>query len=122
MKDVSVGGTSYRIAAVERDGQWTAYAQHADSGDRFGIECGGATHGDALNWLERWLVWQSEHTAALQALQGAERSYHRITAGNAFTNLGEGPAVGELLRRSLEEVDSARVRLDNVRMRKPENT
>ena len=118
MKEISIGNARYRIMAVERDGQWIAHAERADTGDRFGIECGGSTQADAFDRLERWLEWQSEHTAALAALQRAERAYHRTIAGSAFANPSEGPT--ELQKESLEEVEASRVRLDEVRSDKPE--
>jgi hypothetical protein len=109
----------YTIKTVERDGQWVAYAVR-DSGDRFGIECGGVTEREAVERLQRWLDWQAEHTAALEALQAAERDYHRTIAGSAFANPSEGPSPTEMQKESLEVVEAARVRLDDVRARKPE--
>ena len=69
---------------------------------------------------EAWLAWQREHTAALEALQQAQRAYHRTIAGSAFANPTEGPTPIELQRESLDLVEAARVRLDDVRARKPE--
>ena len=91
-----------------------------DTGDRFGIECAGASEADAVDRLTRWLEWQSEHTAALEALQRAEHAYHRTIAGSAFASPTEGPSAIELQKESLEQVEAARVRLDEVRARKPE--
>ena len=89
MREISIVDARYLIVAVERDGQWIAHAERADTGDRFGIECGGSTQADAFDRLERWLEWQNEHTAALAALQRAERWYHRTIAGSAFANPSE---------------------------------
>jgi hypothetical protein len=111
----------YRIVSVERDGQWIAHAEREDNGDRFGIECAGPTRDAAVDRLTRWLDWQREHAAALEALQLAERAYHRTIAGSAFVGPTEGPSAIELQKESLEAVEAARVRLDEVRARRPEN-
>jgi hypothetical protein len=119
MKEISIGDVRYRIVTVERDGQWIAHAERVDTGDRFGIECGGATRGDASGRLERWLAWQSEHRAAFEALQRAEDAYHRTIAGSAFANPTEGPTAIEMQKASLAELEASRVRLDEARARKP---
>lgn len=119
-KTTRIGEQLYRVVVVERDGQWIAHAVRQDTGDRFGIECGGATETEALDRLTRWLTWQNEHAAALEALQQAERAYHRTIAGSAFANPCEGPSPIELQKESLEAVEAARLRLDEVRARKPE--
>ena len=69
---------------------------------------------------EAWLAWQREHTAALEALQQAQRAYHRTIAGSAFASPTEGPTPIELQRESLDLVEAARVRLDAIRARQPE--
>jgi hypothetical protein len=111
---------NYRIKASQRDGQWVAYAVKVDGGDRFGPELTGATEREAVDRLTRWLEWQTEHTAALQALQTAENAYHRTIAGSAFASATEGPSPPEVQKESLETLESARVRLDEVRARKPD--
>ena len=68
---------------------------------------------------ERWLEWQREHTAALEALQQAQRAYHRTIAGSAFASPTEGPSAIELQKESLDAVEAARVRLDEIRGRRP---
>jgi hypothetical protein len=68
---------------------------------------------------ERWLEWQHEHAAALEALQQAQRAYHRTIAGSAFASAAEGPSAIELQKESLDAVEAARVRLDEVRGRRP---
>ena len=110
----------YRLVASQRDGQWIAVAERADTGDRFGIECAGPSEAEAVDRLSRWLEWQSEHTAVLAVLQRAEHAYHRTIAGSAFASPTEGPSAIELQKESLEQVEEARVRLDDVRARKPE--
>jgi hypothetical protein len=90
------------------------------TGDAFGIECAGPTEAEAVARLRRWLEWQSEHSAALEALQRAEHAYHRTIAGSAFASPTEGPSAIELQKESLEAVEAARVRLDEIRARKPE--
>ena len=52
MREIRVGGRQYRIVAVERDGEWTARAEHVATGERFGIECTGQTD----NWAIERLV------------------------------------------------------------------
>ena len=66
----------------------------------------------------RWLEWQREHAAALEALQQAERAYHRTIAGSAFASPTEGPSAIELQKESLDAVEAARVRLDEIRARR----
>jgi len=120
MKHVSLGDKRYRLIAAERDGQWLAHAVRDDNGDPFGIECAGTTEAAAIDRLTRWLEWQHEHTVALEELQHAERSYHRTIAGSAFASPSEGPSALELQKESLDAVEAARVRLDEIRARKPE--
>src|SRR5579864_2373248 len=111
---------TYRIVCVERDGQWLAHAERPETGDPFGIECAGPTRDEATARLTRWLDWQREHAAALEALQQAERAYHRTIAGSAFASPTEGPSAVEMQKESLEAVEAARLRLDEIRARKPE--
>jgi hypothetical protein len=68
----------------------------------------------------RWQEWQREHEAALEALQQAQRAYHRTIAGSAFASPTEGPSAIELQKESLEAVEAARVRLDEIRGRRPQ--
>ena len=111
---------SHRIISEERDGRWIARAVREENGDPFGIECAGATREEATARLTRWLDWQREHAAALEALQLAERAYHRTIAGSAFASPIEGPSAIELQKESLEALEAARVRLDEIRLRRPE--
>ena len=120
MKHVAVGDKGYRLVASERDNQWFAHAVRDDNGDPFGVECSGATEAAALDRLTRWLEWQYEHAAALEALQRAERAYHRTIAGSAFASPTEGPSAIEMQKESLDAVESSRLRLDEVRARRPE--
>ena len=69
---------------------------------------------------EGWKAWQREHTAALEALQQAQRAYHRTIAGSAFASPTEGPTAIELQQASLRAVEAARLRLDEIRERQPE--
>jgi len=110
----------YRIITSERDGHVVARARRSDTGDPFGIECSGATVDEATRRLTAWLEWQGEHAAALAALQQAEQAYHRTIAGSAFASGVEGPSAVELQKESLEALEAARMRLDEVRIRKPE--
>jgi hypothetical protein len=97
MTETTVGGRRYRIAAVRRESDWIAHAEEADTGDRFGIECAAPSEDAAV-----------------------ERSYHRTVAGSAFANPTEGPSAIELQKESLDAVEAARLRLDEVRARRPE--
>ena len=116
----TIGGTRLDVHATEREGQWMARAVRDDNGDPFGIECAGASEAEAVARLTRWLDWQSEHTAALDALQQAERAYHRTIAGSAFANPTEGPSAIEIQKESLDAVEAERVRLDEIRARRQE--
>jgi hypothetical protein len=120
MTHIVIGDRGYRLVCVERDDRWAARAERDDTGDPFGIECVAETESEAIARLTRWLEWQAEHTAALDALQRAERAYHRTIAGSAFASATEGPSAVEMQKESLEVVEAARVRLDEVRARKPE--
>jgi hypothetical protein len=116
----TIGQMTFTLQATERDGQWLARAARDDNGDPFGIECAGATEAEAIARLTRWLEWQAEHTAALEALQQAERAYHRTIAGSAFASPTEGPSAIEVQKESLDAVEGARVRLDEIRGRRPQ--
>ena len=120
MTHITIGDRRYRLLTTERDGRWTARAARDDTGDPFGIECAGDSEPEATARLTRWLEWQVEHTAALEQLQRAERAYHRTIAGSAFASPTEGPSALEMQKESLDAVESARVRLDEIRGRKPE--
>ena len=116
----TIGGTILIVQATERDGPWMARAARGDNGDPFGIECAGASEAEAIARLTGWLEWQHEHTAALEALQQAERAYHRTIAGSAFASPTEGPTAIELQKESLDAVEAMRVRLDDIRIRRPD--
>jgi hypothetical protein len=120
MKTLIVGGVEYRIVTADRADGFLARAERVDTGDRFGIEYSAPSAEEAEARLIRWLEWQAEHAAALEALQAAERAYHRTIAGSAFANPTEGPTAIELQRESLEALEATRERLDDVRRRKPE--
>jgi hypothetical protein len=111
---------SLRIICDQRDGKWSARAIREENGDSFGIECTGESVEEATARLQRWLDWQREHAAALDALQQAERSYHRTIAGSAFVSSADNLSAVELQKESLGAVEAARVRLDEIRARKPE--
>jgi hypothetical protein len=120
MKEISVGGVTYRIETIERNGRWIAAAVRTDSGRRFGSECTGESADRAASRLAAWLEWQYEHTLALEALQEAEHAYHRTIAGSAFASPIEGPSPIEMQKELLDVLEAARVRLDEVRSRKPD--
>ena len=69
---------------------------------------------------DKWLEWQRDHAAVLAALQEALRAYHRSITASAFLGPVEEASAAEIQQRSLREVEAARVRLDEVRARKPE--
>jgi hypothetical protein len=120
MRHLTVGHARFALSATELSGRWVASALRADDGERFGIECVGETADEALERLAQWIEWQHEHAGALADLQQAERAYHRTIAGSAFASPLEGPSAVELQKDSLEQVEAARIRLDQVRARRPE--
>jgi hypothetical protein len=120
VKTLTIGTDEYRLVASERDGQWVAVAERAGTGERFGIECAGASEAAAVWSLCHSSQRASRSTAALAALQQAEHAYHRTIAGSAFASPTEGPSAVELQKESVEQVEEARVRLDDIRSRKPE--
>lgn len=103
-----------------RDGVWTAHAEHQATGDRFGIDCAGPTEEAAKDRLIRWLTWQHTHSEALEALQSAQRTYHRALADGAFGHGSDESFADDVRRQSLAEIETARARLDDVRARRPE--
>ena len=109
-----------RIECTPYNGQWIARAFREDNGDPFGIECGGATREEATALLQGCLDWQAEHAAALEALQQAERAYHRTIAGSAFASSADNVSAAESQKDALDAVEAARVQLDEIRARKPE--
>ena len=70
-----------------------------------------------------WIEWQREHEEALAALQAAQHAYHRTVAHGAFAGAADGPSMAEnaeMQQGSLEALEAARLRLDEIRARKPE--
>ena len=116
---LTAGSVTFRLTSEARPDGWIARADLAATGERFGIECAGTSEVEALDRLRAWLEWQQEHAAALETLQRAEHSYHRAVVGGAFGASSEGLPVAETSQASLDDVDAARVRLDEVRARKP---
>ena len=116
--ELSIGSTVYRLVTPERDGQWTAHAVRADSGERYGVETTSQVEQDAASRLAGWLEWQHDHTQALEALQQAERAYHRALADAAFAVSADSQAPGGS-KASLDAVDAPRAQLDDVRARRP---
>jgi hypothetical protein len=115
-----VTSSEYRIRTLLRETTWVAWAERQADGARFGIECEAGTETEAIARLGRWLDWQGAHAAALAALQQAERDYHRTIAGSAFASPAEGPSPVEMQNEGLKAVEAARLRLDEIRARKPE--
>jgi hypothetical protein len=116
--DCTIQGVSYRLIALEGDGQWIARAFRVDDGERFGVDAAGPTEDGALARLRSWLEWHHEHVAALETLQQAEHAYHRAVTGTAFAAGGTG-AQSEEGKAALAAVDRARAALDAVRGRRP---
>jgi hypothetical protein len=116
---IVIAGISFLIEVTEREGQWTAVARCEDSGDRYGPSISAATPNDAVGRLIAWIDWQREHAAALEGLQSAEAAYQRIVAGSASYAGPEGPPPSELQRDALARLEEARIRLDEVRQRRP---
>jgi len=120
MDDLTIGEVTYCLVASLRDGVWTAHAERQPSGERFGIDCAGPTEEAAKDRLAKWLTWQDAHSKALEALQGAERMYHRTLAEGAFGSPGDESAADDLRRHSLAQIEAASAQLDEVRARRPE--
>ena len=119
MRAVVVGGQAFTFRTSTRGGSCQAHAVRADTGDRFGPDFTGTTVEDASRAATAWLEWQHAHATALAALQEAERIYHRSVADHAFGRRGEDEAHLRARRESLQQVEIARTRLDEVRGRRP---
>ncbi|MEQ1870634.1 MAG: hypothetical protein ABL961_11480 [Vicinamibacterales bacterium] len=70
-----------------------------------------------MSTAPNWLEWQQAHTDALIALQDAQRVYHRVVSGHAFSADEAGAA--SATKDALRAVDSARLLLNEVRARQP---
>lgn len=116
---MTIGGTALVVRVSSSEGTFAARAEREANGDPFGIEATGATESESVERLTTWLEWQNEHGAALEALQQAERSYHRAIAGTAFGAASDGPDAAVVRRERLRSVDEARVKLDHVRQERP---
>ncbi len=68
---------------------------------------------------QTFVQWQREHAAALEELQDAQRAYHRAVSTTAFQGAAEEPSAEEMRRTALEALDAARIKLDEVRARRP---
>jgi hypothetical protein len=68
---------------------------------------------------DAFAAWQREHAAALAELQETQRAYHRAVATTAFQGAADEPSAEEMRRAALEALDGARIKLDEVRARKP---
>lgn len=117
---IIVGDVTFRITARRQEGQWIAYAERTDSGGRVGPLFAGDEEAEVRRRVVAWLEWQQEHAAALAALQDAERSYQRSIAGSAFASAIEDPSPIEIQKESLQRLEEARLRLDEIRKQKPE--
>ncbi len=112
---ISVGDRTFALQLREQGGQWTAEARQPDTGAPVGPVAVAATQEQAVEQLTRWLTWQQTHGAALERLQDAERTYHRIVTGNAFGSA----EVTDLQREALQQLEEARRALDAIRLEQP---
>lgn len=119
MRQLAVGDRAYRLVASADGGNWVCRAERADTGERFGIACAGATEAEAIGRLERWLTWQETHRAALLELQACERAYHRAVSQAAFRSPRNEPDRLDAGKVALDQVEAARRRLDEIRARRP---
>jgi len=117
--DITVGPLRYVVRLARRDSRWIASAELPDTGERYGDECSGGSETEAVDRLRAWLTWQHQHEKTLEALQLAERTYHKMLAASAFVSPGEGSTSVEAKRESLDAVEQARLKLDEVRARRP---
>ena len=114
---VEIGGTSYRLFALQAEGRWIARAFKSDTDERVGEDADGPTETAAVEQLRTRLEWHHEHVSALEALRQAERAYHRAVTDRAFERSeADAPGAG---RAPLDQLDRARVALDAVRARRP---
>lgn len=114
--NLQIDNVSYRLVAHAVGSQWTAHAVLAESGERYGVEVSAPTETEATERLTRWLQWQRDHTRALEALQEAERGYHKAVASAAFSDADV--QISET-KPSRAAMDAARNQLDDVRARRP---
>ena len=119
-QNIVIGGKTYVLDVIERQGQWCAEARQAPSGMRIGPTATSATQDEAIAQLRRWLEWQRDHQEALTALQDAQQAYHRAIAGSAFSS-GLAEAT-ELQHEALQRIEEARLRLEDVRQAQPRTT
>lgn len=112
---VEIGGVVYTLVTTARQQQWTAHALRG-ANDRYGIEVTASSEAEAQDRLMRWLTWQHEHTAALDALQQVEKAYHRAVASAAFASPEAQVAEARPARIAM---DAARNALDDIRARRP---
>jgi hypothetical protein len=113
---VEIGGCVYTLVTSAKEQQWTAHALRGETSERYGVEVTAGSEDDARARLTRWLTWQYEHTVALDALQQAEKAFHRAIAGSAFASPDAQAAESKPARAAM---DAARNALDDIRARRP---
>ena len=123
MKQITLGDSDLSSSLrAERDGQWLAHAVRDDTGEPFGIECAGATGEAALiGWTDALarMAARARGGAGGAAAAPSVRIIERSPAAPSRTRPTVRRAI-ELQKESLEAVEvGARVRLDEVRARKP---
>lgn len=117
---LKIGAQWFKVATGRRQDVWTARASVGETGQRFGPEVTAETEADAVTRLTGWLEWQSEHATALEALQEAERAYHRSVTSGAFAGTDDARAAVARRAAALGAIEDARLTLDAVRARRPE--
>ena len=69
-----------------------------------------------------WLDWQRDHEEALGVLQAAQHAYHRTVASGASAGAADGRSIVEnadMQQGVLKALEAVRLRLDEIRARKP---
>ncbi len=117
-RHLSFGDARFEIAARPDGAQWVAQARREDRRESHGPAFRAASEMEALDRCAAWLTWQQEHEAALRALQAAQRTYQRAVTAGAFAPPADGPGP-DAEREALQEMEAARVRLEEVRERQP---
>jgi hypothetical protein len=60
--DLRIGDCTYRLSVAADLGRWVSYASHLETGERFGIECAGATEAEAVDRHHNRLRSQKDKT------------------------------------------------------------
>jgi len=115
MKTVTIGSLTYRIPATERDGQWIARAERTERAIDWHRVRGRYRRGC---WLRGTLVRGSANTwrrSKICSVPNAPPSHDRRSA---FASPPRTGAI-EMQKRVDRAVEAARIRLDEIRARRP---